>query len=45
MKREALLEAKEEEQKRKIENDKLIKEKKAEIKENEDKLNSKRKQY
>ena len=38
MKREALLEAKEEEQKRKIENDKLIKEKKAEIKENEDRL-------
>ena len=33
-----LLEAKEEEQKRKIENDKLIKEKKAEIKENEDRL-------
>lgn len=38
MKREALLEAKEEEQKRKIENDKVIKEKKAEIKENEDRL-------
>ena len=38
MKREALLEAKEEEQKRKIENDKLIKEKKSEIKENEDRL-------